>query len=260
MPTLIVEKHTPEGREELLVATYAAMIGWDVRWAFLKHMRRGREDVASAGLVAGHVPFVLSALRQAGAETPVDDCYPEALAKHLHRGVRRTTLRRVIGHVEATGLPVFVKPAARTKRFTGFVLETAMEPRLSGIPGGEDVWACDPVEWWSEWRVYVINDRVRHVSFCDGDRSAGADVSVIESAVSDLSMTDTRPAGYAIDFGVLADGRTALIEMNDGYSIGAYEDVPPDVYFDLLRARWRQLLQHGREYRLGSTNELRSET
>jgi hypothetical protein len=135
-----------------------------------------------------------------------------------------------------------------------------MEPRLSGIPGGEDVWACDPVEWWSEWRVYVINDRVRHVSFCDGDRSAGADVSVIESAVSDLSMTDTRPAGYAIDFGVLADGRTALIEMNDGYSIGAYEDVPPDVYFDLLRARWRQLLQHGREYRLGSTNELRSET
>lgn len=254
MPTLIVEKHVPDEREELLVATHAAKIGWDVQRVFLKNMRRGRVDIASADLVAGHVPFVLAALRQVGADAPGDDCYPDALAKYLHRGVRRTTLRRVISHIEATGSQVFVKPASRTKRFTGLVLEAASHPYLSGIPGGEDVWACDPVEWRSEWRAYVINDRVGHVSFCDGDRSARIDLETIDSAVSDLSRTDPHPAGYAIDFGVLADGRTALIEMNDGYSIGAYEDVPPDVYFDLVLARWRQLLGHQPEYRLGPTS------
>lgn len=240
MPTLIVEKHSPDGREELLAAAHATRLGWDVQWAFLKNMRRGRAGVADAAMVSGHVPFVHSAIRQVGAEAPGDDCYPQALAAHLHRGVRRTTLRRVVSHVEASGSPVFVKPASRTKRFTGFVLEVATDPRLSGIPGSEDVWACDPVEWRSEWRAYVIGDRIRHVSFCDGDRSAQIDLGTIESAVSDLSGTE-RPAGYAIDFGVLADGRTALIEMNDGYSIGAYEDVPSETYFELLLVRWQQM-------------------
>jgi hypothetical protein len=244
MPILIVEKHTPAAKEELLVASHAAMIGWEVQWTFLKNMRRGRSDVTSADLVAGHVPFVLSAIRQLGAEAPGDNCYPKALSRYLHRGVRRTTLRQAAAHVEATGVPLFVKPSVRTKRFTGFVFGSAMDPHLAGIPGGEEVWACDTVEWRSEWRVYVVSDLIRHISFCDGDRSALVDLGTIESAVSDLSMTD-RPAGYAIDFGVLADGRTALIEMNDGYSIGAYEDVPKEVYFGLLLSRWRQLTDSG---------------
>ena len=32
----------------------------------------------------------------------------------------------------------------------------------------------------------------------------------------------TTPAGCALDFGVTDDGRTLLVEVNDGYSIGSY--------------------------------------
>ncbi|MFN7976011.1 MAG: ATP-grasp domain-containing protein [Acidobacteriota bacterium] len=48
-------------------------------------------------------------------------------------------------------------------------------------------------------------------------------------------------AGYGIDFGVLADGRTALVEMNDGYGLGSYA-LDPDLYTDLLVARWEELM------------------
>lgn len=30
------------------------------------------------------------------------------------------------------------------------------------------------------------------------------------------------PNGYGIDFGVTDDGRTLLIEVNDGYALGSY--------------------------------------
>lgn len=63
------------------------------------------------------------------------------------------------------------------------------------------------------------------------------DAAVIEAAVA--AFTDA-PNGYAIDFGVTADGRTLLIEVNDGYSVGAYGLFFTD-YAKLLAARWAQL-------------------
>lgn len=43
-----------------------------------------------------------------------------------------------------------------------------------------------------------------------------------------------------LDFGVTSDGRTLLIEMNDGYSLGAY-GLEPELYAKLLTARWAEL-------------------
>ncbi len=35
---------------------------------------------------------------------------------------------------------------------------------------------------------------------------------------------------------------TALIEVNDGYSLGCYEGLPDKDYVDMLIARWQQLM------------------
>lgn len=48
------------------------------------------------------------------------------------------------------------------------------------------------------------------------------------------------PAGCALDFGVTEDGRTLLIEMNDGYSLGFY-GLEPALYARVLAARWAEL-------------------
>jgi hypothetical protein len=60
---------------------------------------------------------------------------------------------------------------------------------------------------------------------------------VIENAVSEYKNA---PNGYAIDFGVTDDGRTLLIEVNDGYALGSYGLFYLD-YAKLLSARWAQL-------------------
>ncbi len=53
------------------------------------------------------------------------------------------------------------------------------------------------------------------------------------------------PAGYALDVGVLSDGETALVEVNDGYAPGYYGRVSPAracAYLELLAARYVQVL------------------
>lgn len=49
------------------------------------------------------------------------------------------------------------------------------------------------------------------------------------------------PAGYAADFGVTGDGRTLLVEINDGYPLGCY-GLQHNLYAQLLSARWAELV------------------
>ncbi|MFZ3002766.1 MAG: hypothetical protein WA071_20790 [Undibacterium umbellatum] len=47
---------------------------------------------------------------------------------------------------------------------------------------------------------------------------------------------------FCIDFGVTPQGKTALIEMNDGFSFGAYDGLSERIYWDITWARWREIL------------------
>jgi hypothetical protein len=48
------------------------------------------------------------------------------------------------------------------------------------------------------------------------------------------------PWAYCLDVGVLDTGETALVEMNDAFSIGMYEGMEA-CYPDLLTTRWQEL-------------------
>lgn len=50
-------------------------------------------------------------------------------------------------------------------------------------------------------------------------------------------------AFYAIDFGVLSTGETALVEMNDGFAVGAYS-IDAANYTDTIAPRWVQLMSY----------------
>lgn len=95
----------------------------------------------------------------------------------------------------------------------------------------------------SEWRVYVANGVVLDIRFADhgGDRKIRADRGIIFDAVRDLTECGA-PAGYAVDFGVLSTGKTALVELNDGFSIGAYDNVDRVAYWMVIKERWQQLI------------------
>ncbi len=65
--------------------------------------------------------------------------------------------------------------------------------------------------------------------------------SVIAEAVRQLEEFGEGTAGYGLDVGMLPDGQTALVEWNDGYSLGSCGLARAD-YADLLIARWCELM------------------
>lgn len=138
--------------------------------------------------------------------------------------------------------PVFVKPALRAKRFTGLVLREFDDYRVAGIPKSESVYHSQVVEWLSEWRCYVVGQDVLFQACYAGNDQQVPDPAVVTEAVSLMAQQSNAQRGYAIDFGVLACGRTALVECNDGFSIGAYGDLPGESYLAMLQARWDQLV------------------
>ena len=87
----------------------------------------------------------------------------------------------------------------------------------------------------------------------DGAEDAPSpDTSAVKAAAAAMRarFMDSRghecPQGYALDFGVLADGRTALVEANDGWSLGLYggsRSITPSTYLQLLWDRWQQICE-----------------
>ena len=133
---------------------------------------------------------------------------------------------------------MFIKPRGLSKKFTGRVVET-----LSDLRGTADqeynvpIWVSEVVPFVREWRVFVRYGKVLDVRPYKGKWQLHYDDTVIERAVA--AFTDA-PCGYAMDFGVTAGGKTLLVEVNDGYSLGAYGLFFVD-YAKLLSARWAEL-------------------
>ena len=89
----------------------------------------------------------------------------------------------------------------------------------------------------SEHRCYVLRRDPIGLRHYAGDALVLPDTGVIRTAVENYS---DGPMGYAMDFGVTGDGRTIVIEVNDGYAIGAY-GLHPVHYANLIKARWDEI-------------------
>ena len=234
--------------EQRLIAEYAGSLDLPVETASEKMMERGKLALSVDTLVMGTVPFVHHALRLLGTQLPEHTPYPEVLKPWLYRKVwQEKSLRRVLDRLENGGPRVFVKPVSGWKRFTGFVPEFADDYRFNGVSKSMPVWVSEPVTFLSEWRVYVLYGKIQDIKLCDhrGDATMRPDLNEIERALQALLNAQIAPDGFAIDFGVTKQGNTALIEMNDGFSFGAYDGLSAKIYWDITWARWRQILLVG---------------
>lgn len=185
-------------REEATVAETLRANDQKFQIAALSQVRRGKVDATQASLVVGGLDFMAAALKQRDIELPVIESYPPALVDFLHRTIWRTTLCHVLDRIENGQGAVFVKPADRAKRFTGFVLDDSRDWRLQGVSRREPVLCSEPVAWLSEWRVYVVRGTVRFIANYDGDPSIGLARDQIEQAVRRMADAPGSPRSYAI--------------------------------------------------------------
>ncbi len=231
-----------EPETESLARELAAR-GLPVELFTAKRISRRSLPLTRHTLVAGDIPVVYGALKQIGVEPPATNDYPASLEPFLRRRMWRSTVGRARDLLYGCGSqPFFAKPADRMKRFTGRVFESPEDARaIASVSGGTAVVCSEVVEWVSEHRVYVVKGEIVGMRHYSGDPTARLDGDSVRTAVALFTESGDAPAGYGIDFGLLASGETALVEVNDGFSLGSY-GLASGLYMDLIVARWEELM------------------
>ena len=188
---------------------------------------RKPEDVVVGGDV-----IIWHALNQLGINLEHFD-YPPELAGFLGRKIKKVKLK----DVNKETLPVFIKPVEE-KAATGLVVKSMGDLEQFEIKEPEaEVYCSEVVNFVSEWRCFLLYGQIVGIKFYFGDSNIEADTDTIHAAVE---AYPNMPAGCAFDFGVTDDGRTLLVEMNDGYSLGVY-GLEDELYARLLSARWAEM-------------------
>jgi hypothetical protein len=141
--------------------------------------------------------------------------------------------------IQDVKFPSFIKPYSKIKAFTGFVAIDKLYVSIFSENYKGLVWSQDVVEIISEYRLYINCHKIIGMKHCRGDCLSFPDVNFIKICVNkSIKILDYH--AYTLDFGVLEDGSTILIEINDGFAIGNYGLEPLDYYY-FIRNRWLQL-------------------
>lgn len=196
------------------------------------------------GVPVGTVEYVQRWCELADICLPSSLSYPQQFHKYLHRKVRS-------GSFWEASLHEFVKPGERVKAFTGGIKGNITEP----VDRYEPVWISECVPFESEFRFYIHD-------FVNGPKIWGwarydelptsnpePDFDLVE-AIAQEYHDDLGPLAYSVDIGWRPDlQRYALVEINDAWALGLYENTDPQSnpptrqqYADMIVNRWRQIL------------------
>jgi hypothetical protein len=198
--------------------------------------------LARETLVAGGVPVVEAALTALGVAVPPADNLPACLTKYRGRKVWASTWGELRAQYGKKGPPepLWVKPLRRNKGFPSVAVYDADDIAAAArLPDAAEVLVSEYVTFVSEWRCFVRDGQILDLCRYQGDVFRYPDPQVVKNAVADYARVG--PVAYGIDFGVLTDGRTVLVEANEGYSLNPY-GLESMEYSELLEARWRQLV------------------
>lgn len=223
--------------------TYAAADGFNQVGVDIVPFRsieeiEGFDDIGESAIVVGNIGDVWAALKKMGVPRPVELDYPE----HLDWLMGRTVKKVQIEDIRRSDKRVFVKPVIQ-KLFTGLVWDPH-DPRsrlvLAPYPYETECLVTDVIDFVSEWRCFIKHDALVGVKHYKGDVFQTPSASQLE-----VAMTLGRgkmPAAYSLDLGVTSDGKTLLVEANEGYALGCY-GLSSIVYARFLEARWEQFVR-----------------
>jgi hypothetical protein len=189
-----------------------------------------------AAILVGGIHFMRNAMRSLGIRQPQIDNPHIHLPGYLGRDVCEATWSEI---EQFTTFPFFIKPLEDHKLFTGYVVKSQhdlLHAKMRVKPDSK-ILLSEAVSFISEYRCFVLDGKLVGCKNYTGDFRVLPDFEIIESAITDYQG---QPAGYSIDFGVTDDGRTLLIEMNDGFGLSAY-GLNKIIYCKILQARWDQI-------------------
>ena len=180
-------------------------------------------------------------LEKLGVDYKKIDTYPTILRSYLNRYVEKTTLgeyRKVWDKDEDNRPLMFMKPT-KQKQFNGRVMKSILDwICMTKFADDTEVYISEPVNFLTEYRVYIRNGKILLGRNYRGDWTKGIDINVVKDAVE--TFADEAPCAYALDFGLTDDGKTSLVEFNDATSLGNY-GLDAVNFADMIVSRWVEI-------------------
>ncbi len=208
-----------------------------------KRLHRNQLKLNEHTLVVGNNPIIETVFKRIGFQQELNS-YPISLRAYLKRSIWETTIGQLISESYSKEISnIFIKPKQKAKLFTGFVIQSNDDlHQLNTISKNTELYCSSVVEWQSEYRVFVNKSKIVGMKNYDGNPDIALDLEEIKRAIKEFEVSDERTDGYSLDFGLLSNGETALIEWNDGYALGSY-GLDKEVYTDLILSRWNEILK-----------------
>jgi len=194
------------------------------------------KQLTSDDTVVDYITETRALLKMMGLDVPVYD-YPIELNEFYGRKIYAGILGEIVNIPDNWGK--FIKPKAGSKVFTGRVVNGTNNLIGIGLPFDYPIWISEVVEFIAEWRCFVLDGQVLDVRPYTGDYHVHLDPSVIDEAIS---CWKDAPVAYGLDIGVTSDGRTLVVEVNDGYALGNY-GLSPLNSINFHKARWKEMVK-----------------
>nr|QMP83095.1 MAG: hypothetical protein [Caudoviricetes sp.] len=218
----------------------------------MDHLSNYSEELKTA-VPIGSVEFVRKAMEIAGIQEPCVDPYPLFIEEEKTVFKRKIQIQKVFPNDLSDFEGMFVKPF-KVKQFTGFVYtsenceEFIEEQKNTFSKIRTYVWVSDVVDFIGEWRYYIQNEKIiGYARYDDDDENPEElqepDRSLIKEYIAKLEIKHP----YVLDFGILSTGETALVEFNDFWAIGLYENaITPKQYLECLIERWKSICEQSK--------------
>lgn len=206
----------------------------DYKLITFDNLKSGKYDrLISENLFIGSVDFMREVFNRVGIFDP-------RVPENSNRPYESITLGEARTRAK-NGEKLFIKPF-EIKLFTGFVLDQSIYGCIQYIPDDTKIMAYKvfdyPIE--SEWRIYILNNKMIDSHNYSGDFKISPDYDYIESIIN--LNKNKFPCAYTIDVGILKDNSNVIIEYNDMWAIGNY-GIPNNLYLRSLRERYFEIIR-----------------
>jgi hypothetical protein len=238
-------------------------LGYDiVNFNGLRLSQLDEHKPTTSDIIIGSVQATVYFLKLLEIDAPKYLGYPKELEPFLDRKIRLTTLREYLtkpfhGFPFLTkspdeldlfnGIPFFIKPAHEIKKFTGSLVETRSElsilVNVLGCGVDDQVYVSEPVNFLSEWRCFIQGGKLQGIQYYAGDYRKYPNTGVIDDIAE---LYKDSPIAYTLDVGVLDNGITALVEVNDMWAIGSY-GFNQKKYVESSILRFKEIIKNGKQ-------------
>ena len=194
-------------------------------------------DITSDIVVHGGINTIRNIITKLGVEQPAIHNPQDYLPKYCNDRVFKSSTIINVKNWDNKA-PYFIKPMYDHKLFTGFVVNNIFDKnKLGKYPDDTLVLVSDVINMVSEYRCFVHKGKLVGSKNYTGDFTKNIDYDIVKNAIKDYP---NQPVAYSLDFAVTDEGKTTLIEINDGFALGSY-GLNPIIYTRMIIDRWLEM-------------------